>query len=65
MRGWTRAAAAAALAAALGVAGCVEPVQYGGPIAVDHAGVAARYAKLCRVRGGAGDPAAGCPLPAR
>jgi len=35
------------MAEALATAACVEPGQYGGPIPVDHAGVTARFERLC------------------
>jgi hypothetical protein len=36
----------------LACVGCTEPVQYGGPIAVDNAGVGARVRLLCKVTTG-------------
>ena len=38
---------AALTACAALLTGCVEPVQYGGPIAVDQAGVQARLEAQC------------------
>lgn len=55
---FARAALVLALAPAL--ASCPEPRPYGGPIPVDTAGVAARFASLCRVRPG-GAAAGLCP----
>ena len=51
----------AAVACALALAGCVEPVQYGGPIPIDHAGLRARLERLCGVT----EQTLGCPLLAR
>ena len=44
----SRLAVAVAVAVALALAGaaCAEPRPYGGPIAVDHAGLSARFAAM-------------------
>ncbi len=36
------------LALCLGLTGCPSPTQYGGPIPVDHHGLAQRVGLLCR-----------------
>jgi hypothetical protein len=41
------AAPSVALAACLALAGCVEPIQYGGPIRVERAGLDARLRVMC------------------
>jgi hypothetical protein len=41
-----------AAALALLLAGCVEPVQYGGPIPIDARGLEGRVASLCSFASG-------------
>jgi hypothetical protein len=53
-----RAASTAALLA-LAAAACSEPIQYGGPIAIDEAGMQTRMRALCRA-GMAGHAEAKC-----
>jgi hypothetical protein len=45
-------------AGAAGTESCVEPEQYGGPIAVDPSGIEARLRSACGIRG----PSAVCDV---
>lgn len=52
-------AALGVLSAAIFGTSCPKPTQYGGPIPLDSAGVAARFGQLCKAR--RGEPSEGCP----